>query len=102
MKKRQKGFRPSIIPPPTFVKIDNESSEIYTIFDVSAEDRIGLLFDIIKVFSDFNIYVHLAKVSTQGTRARDAFYVRSKEKTKINDKELLQNIKEKLLQVIKV
>jgi len=102
MKKRQKGFRPSIIPPPTFVKIDNESSEIYTIFDVSAEDRIGLLFDIIKVFSDFDIYVHLAKVSTQGTRARDAFYVRSKEKTKINDKELLQNIKENLLQVIKV
>lgn len=99
--KRQKGFKASTVPPPIFVKVDNEMSEGYTIFDVSAEDRIGLLFDIIKVFASFDIYVHMVKASTQGLRARDAFYVRTKDKEKITDSNFLKNVQEKLLEVIK-
>ncbi len=100
-RRREKGFRPSTIPPPTFVKIDNEMSDSYTIFDISAEDRIGLLYDIIKVFDKFNLYVHIAKVSTQGIRARDAFYVRTKDKAKIQNEDLLKQVKKELLYVIK-
>ena len=100
-KRREKGFRSATIPPPTFVKIDNEMSDSYTIFDISAQDRIGLLYDIIKVFDKFNLYVHIAKVSTQGIRARDAFYVRTKDKAKIQDEELLKNVKKELLNVVK-
>ncbi|MFN3978501.1 MAG: [protein-PII] uridylyltransferase [Sulfurihydrogenibium azorense] len=99
--KRQKGFKASTVPPPIFVKVDNEMSEGYTIFDVSAEDRIGLLFDIIKVFTSFDLYVHMVKASTQGLRARDAFYVRTKDKEKITDSNFLKNVQEKLLEVIK-
>ncbi|NPA13037.1 MAG: [protein-PII] uridylyltransferase, partial [Aquificae bacterium] len=44
-KKRNITFKASVIPPPTFVKVDNEMSEVYTIFDISGEDRVGLLFD---------------------------------------------------------
>lgn len=99
-KKREKGFKSYTIPPPTFVKIDNEMSDSYTIFDISAEDRIGLLFDIIKVFSEFNIYVHIAKVSTQGIRARDAFYVRTKDREKIMDRDFLSTVKQKLLKAL--
>ncbi len=100
-KRREKGFRSATIPPPTFVKIDNEMSDSYTIFDISAQDRIGLLYDIIKVFDKFNLYVHIAKVSTQGIRARDAFYVRTKDKAKIQDEELLKNVKKELLNVVR-
>lgn len=100
-RKRTKGFKSSTIPPPTFVKVDNETSDSYTIFDISAEDRIGLLFDIIKVFSEFGIYVHIAKVSTQGMRARDAFYVRTDRKTKIEDPELINLITNRLCTKIK-
>ena len=95
------GFRANRIPPPTFVQIDNRMSDSYTIFDISAEDRIGLLYDIIKVFDKFDIYVHIAKVSTQGERARDAFYVRTKDKKKIYDEELLEKVKAELLANIK-
>jgi [protein-PII] uridylyltransferase len=98
---KYKGFKVSTVPPPTFVKIDNKTSDKYTIFDISAEDRIGLLFDIIYTFSKFNIYVHIAKVTTQGERARDAFYVRTPEKEKITDEEILENVKKELLKVIK-
>ena len=101
LKITQRGFKAATIPPPTFVKIDNKLSDSYTIFDISAEDRIGLLFDIIKVFDRFNIYVHIAKVSTQGERARDAFYVRDLNKNKIYDEELLSKIQGELLKVLK-
>jgi len=98
---KYKGFKASTIPPPTFVKIDNRTSDSYTIFDVSAEDRIGLLFDIIRVFSKFDLYVHIAKVTTQGERARDAFYVRTKDRTKITEEKTLEKVKKELLKVIK-
>ena len=100
-KKRNAIFKASVIPPPTFVKVDNEMSEVYTIFDISGEDRIGLLFDIFKVFARFDLYVHIAKVVTQGERIRDAFYVRTKDKKKITDERLINQIKEDLLKVIK-
>ncbi len=100
-KKKYRGFKASTLPPPTFVKVDNKMSDSYTIFDVSAEDRIGLLFDIIQVFSKFDLYVHIAKVTTQGERARDAFYVRTKDMSKITDEETLNKVKKELLKVIK-
>jgi [protein-PII] uridylyltransferase len=100
-KKRNATFKASVIPPPTFVKVDNEMSEVYTIFDISGEDRIGLLFDIFKVFARFDLYVHIAKVVTQGERIRDAFYVRTKDKKKITDEKVINQIKEELLKVIK-
>jgi [protein-PII] uridylyltransferase len=53
------------------------------------------------VFDKFNIYVHIAKVSTQGERARDAFYVRDLNKNKIQDEQLLSEIKKELLKVLK-
>ncbi len=94
------GFKASVLPPPTFVKIDNEMSDSYTIFDVSGADRIGLLFDIFKIFDKYNIYVHIVKVTTQGERIRDSFYVRTANKEKIKDEELLNNIKEDILKVL--
>jgi len=100
-KKRQTVFKSTSLPPPTFVKVDNKMSDSYTIFDISAKDRIGLLFDIIHAFSKFDLYVHIAKVTTQGERARDSFYVRTKNKEKINDKKLIEKVQKELLKVIK-
>ncbi len=97
---RSGGFKASVIPPPTFVKVDNQMSDSYTIFDISGEDRIGLLFDIFKVFAKYGVYVHIVKVTTQGERIRDAFYVRTANKEKIKDEKLLNDIKEDILKVL--
>ena len=99
-RKNGSGYKPKVLPPPTFVKIDNKSSDRYTIFDISGEDRIGLLFDIYKVFSKYNLFPHIAKVTTQGERVRDAFYVRTCNQGKLEDKELLEKIKEDLLKIL--
>ncbi|WP_456401551.1 [protein-PII] uridylyltransferase [Persephonella sp.] len=100
-RKSERGFKAASVPPPTFVKVDNETSDIYTIFDVSGEDRIGLLFDIFKVFSRFNLFVHIAKVVTQGERIRDAFYVRTFEKEKLTDEKVIEQVKEELMKVLR-
>ncbi len=102
LEKRKNGnrYKPKVLPPPTFVKIDNKSSDRYTIFDISGEDRIGLLFDIYKVFSKYNLFPHIAKVSTQGERVRDAFYVRTCDQKKLEDKKLLDDVKKDLLKVL--
>ena len=102
LEKRKNGnrYKPKVLPPPTFVKIDNKSSDRYTIFDISGEDRIGLLFDIYKVFSKYKLFPHIAKVSTQGERVRDAFYVRTCDQKKLEDKKLLEDVKKDLLKVL--
>jgi len=47
------------------------------------------------------VYVHIVKVTTQGERIRDAFYVRTSEKKKIEDERLLQDIKDDIMKVLK-
>jgi [protein-PII] uridylyltransferase len=58
------------------VGVDNDASDAFTVVEVGAADRIGLLFDITRTFAELHVDVHLAKVATYGQRVIDAFYVR--------------------------
>jgi [protein-PII] uridylyltransferase len=58
------------------VRVDNDASDFYTVIEVGAPDRIGLLFEITRAFAELELDVHLAKVATYGERVIDAFYVR--------------------------
>jgi [protein-PII] uridylyltransferase len=58
------------------VGVDNDASDFFTVIEIGAPDRIGLLFDITRTFAELQIDVHLAKVATYGERVIDAFYVR--------------------------
>lgn len=61
---------------PVRVTVDNGVSDFFTVIEVSAADRIGLLFDVTWTFAELGLDVHLAKVATYGERVVDAFYVR--------------------------
>jgi [protein-PII] uridylyltransferase len=61
---------------PVRVTVDNDASDFFTVIEVGAPDRIGLLFDITRTFAELHLDVHLAKVATFGARVVDAFYVR--------------------------
>jgi len=65
--------RPGI---PVEVSVDNAASDFFTVVEVGAADRIGLLHDITRAFTELGLDVHLAKVGTYGERVIDAFYVR--------------------------
>ena len=63
-------------PLPTTVDVDNASSDEYSIVEVHAADRLGLLYTITTALRDMSLDIHMAKVNTFGNEIVDAFYVR--------------------------
>ncbi len=63
----------------TKVVIDNDSSRDASVVDVFTVDRMGLLHTLARTFFELGLTVDLARISTEGHRAADAFYVRTAE-----------------------
>ena len=61
----------------TKVVIDNDSSRDHSVIDVFTADRVGLLHTLSRTFFDLGLTVDLARITTEGHRAADAFYVRN-------------------------
>jgi len=61
----------------TRVVIDNDSSRDASVVDVFTADRVGLLHTLSRTFFELGLTVDLARISTEGHRAADAFYVRT-------------------------
>ncbi len=68
-------YRPARSDIPITVKVDGYSSDFFTVVEVGAADRLGLLFDLARTFAGQELDVHLAKVATYGPRVVDVFYV---------------------------
>jgi [protein-PII] uridylyltransferase len=85
---------------PVTVEFDNRTSDTFTIVDISARDRIGLLYRITKALYDLNLDIASAKIVTEGFRVSDAFYVSDLFRMKILDPERLAKIKDALLRVL--
>ena len=60
----------------TKVVIDNDSARSHSVVDVFTADRAGLLYTLARTFHQLGVSVDLARISTEGHRAADAFYVR--------------------------
>jgi [protein-PII] uridylyltransferase len=87
----------AITPAVTF---DNETSETFTIIDITARDRVGFLYHVAKTLYDLNLDIGSAKIVTEGSRVMDSFYVTNLFKKKIDSDVRLEKIRETLLQVI--
>ena len=59
----------------TKIRTDNVSSRGFTVLDVLAQDRPGLLFAIAEALHLAGASIGLARVATEGNRATDAFYL---------------------------
>lgn len=57
------------------VTVSNMASARYTVLEVRAPDRLGLLYTITTELAACGLDVHLARVTTQGDAALDTFYV---------------------------
>lgn len=82
---------------PPEVVVDNRASDFYTIIEVHATDRVGLLFTITRALSDMELDIHLAKVSTYGEDVVDVFYVRDLEGQKVEDPDHTEEIRKIIL-----
>jgi [protein-PII] uridylyltransferase len=78
------------------VGVDNEASDFYTVVEVGAPDRIGLLFDITSALATCAMDVHVAKVTTFTGRVIDAFYIRNADGTKVREPATILQIEDAL------
>lgn len=100
---RRKHFNaggPRLNPRPTQVEIDNETSERFTIVEVFADDRQGLLYVIAQALSDFGLSVHSAKIATHIDQVVDVFYVTDGAGAKVTDDTLLDGVRTDLVRRI--
>ncbi len=82
------------------VRIDNATSEAFTIIDIEAEDRVGLLFAVAQVLHELQLDVVLAKIVTEKGAAIDSFYVTERARTKVSEPGRQREIEERIREVI--
>lgn len=85
---------------PPRVEFDLESSDLCTIIEVYAHDRVGLLFDITYTLTEMGLDIDRAIIATEVDHAADVFYVKNAEGIKVTGDAELEHIKSRLLQVI--
>jgi [protein-PII] uridylyltransferase len=81
---------------PVRVTVDNDASDFFTVVEVGAPDRLGLLFDVTRALAELQLDVHLAKVATYGVRVVDAFYVRDALGRRVDDPNQVAEIEQAL------
>jgi [protein-PII] uridylyltransferase len=85
---------------PTKVEVDNDSSDAFTIVDVFAQDRQGLLYAIAQGLWDLGLSVHSSKVATRLDQALDVFYVTDLEGQRVTDPARIEEIRRTLVERI--
>jgi [protein-PII] uridylyltransferase len=81
---------------PIQVAITNEESDFYTIADVVADDRIGLLHALTRVIADLDYEVYISKAATVLDQVHDTFYLKDSSGKKILDPEAVEELRVQL------
>jgi [protein-PII] uridylyltransferase len=81
----------------TRVEFDNVVSDRYTVIDIRAQDRLGLLYIISSTLSAMNVDVALAKITTEVDQAMDVFYVTENDGQKLAEESQMEAIREALV-----
>jgi len=82
---------------PPRVEIDNDVSAYYTVIDIYANDRVGLLHDLARAMTQLGLYIEVSKISTKVDQVADVFYVKDIFGHKITDAKKVSSIKKTLL-----
>ena len=100
----RKGYRErfgkKVLALPPRVEFDNHISDAYTVIDVRAGDRLGLLYLISQTLSFLGLDIAYAKIATEVDQAMDVFYVTEREGGKVEDEARLAWIKSTLEEVL--
>ena len=86
---------------PEEVEISNEESDFYTIVDVLANDRLGLLHDLTRVIAEHGYEVYISKAGKVLDQVSDTFYLKDAEGRKISDEGAIEALRRDLLAAIR-
>jgi len=87
------------VSAPPRVVLNNETSQFYTIVEVYADNRPGLLYDITRTMAEFEINIHRAKISSNKDQIVNVFYVLDGFSTKIHAPSFQEEISRALLYI---
>jgi [protein-PII] uridylyltransferase len=87
-------------PIPTTVHVDNVGSDAYSIVEVTAADRLGLLYAITHALHDMGLDIHVAKVDTIGREVVDAFYVRRQNGRRIEAEDEIERVRARVVEAV--
>ena len=82
------------------VLIDDGASRGFTVIEVSARDRPGLLYDITRTLSACGVSIGSAHISTVGSRAVDVFYVRDRFGLKLSREAQIARVQGRLTEML--
>ena len=101
---RRRGRRLGVTRSPTkapgTVTITNEDSDFYTIADITANDRLGLLHDLTRVIAGHGFEIYISKAATTLDQVTDTFYLKDRRGKKIADPEEVESLRTDLYQVV--
>jgi [protein-PII] uridylyltransferase len=87
--------------PEPQVRVDNATSDRFTILDIFALDRMGLLYTITRRLYELGLSVHKARIGSHLDQVVDVFYVTDADGRKIDDEQHLTEIRASLLERIR-
>jgi len=91
-RRRPSRVTPSIRRFAPLVQISNEESEFYTLVDVTANDRRGLLYDLTSVIARHGGSIYISKVGSVLDQVKDTFYIKDTRLKKFTDPKALEKL----------
>ena len=67
---------------------------------VSADDRIGLLYDLATAIGDLGLEIYISKAATIRDQVADTFYLKDREGLQVRDPEKLTELRSRLLEAV--
>jgi [protein-PII] uridylyltransferase len=85
---------------PTEVVIDHDASAEHSVIEVLTKDRPGLLFMLAQELHELGVSIGVAKISTEGSRVSDVFYVTEFDGRKLEAGARTRTVREGLLKLL--
>ena len=93
------GGRMSPSRKPPSVAISNQVSDFYTVVDFSANDRMGLLYDLTRTIAAHGLEIFLSRATTVLDQVADTFYLKGPDGKKLTDPQAIEPLRRDLLKV---
>jgi [protein-PII] uridylyltransferase len=92
-RRTKRGIAPPRRGEAPSVTITNQESDFYTLVDITANDRIGLLYDLTRTVDEQGFEIFISKAATIRDQAADTFYLKDAEGNKIRDPDRLEALR---------